>query len=146
MKVYFGQIYIEPGVTLPLTRFFQHRLSEEITALVSPSSKFLRDYGSDFKLIIRISAKKTIEDNEARGPTVFKRTKDVEYTIFLPFEVINRIPDVMTVALRYLFKGICAVFESLEIDPTKVIEKQESLIEAICSDPTMFHPVQRHIR
>jgi hypothetical protein len=86
----------------------------------------------------KISAKKNLQENDVRGPGVYKKTKDVEYTVFLPFDVIAGHPDVSRHALRYLLSGVRAVFERLEIDAAKVAEKQEFLIEGICSDPTMF--------
>jgi hypothetical protein len=138
MKVYFGQIYIEPGVKFPFSHHFQGRLSEEITALAEPSAEFIKKYGSDFDLIFNVSAKNTIQDNEIRGPTVFRKTKDVEYTVFLPFDVISRNPEVSKSALKYLLSGVCSVFKLLGIDTTQLVERQESMIENICSDPTMF--------
>ena len=138
MKVWFGQIYIEPGVSFPFSHHFQRRLSQEVTALVKPSANFLKNYGEDFELMFRISAKKALHDNEIRGPTVFRKTKDVEYTLFLPFTVIMRHADAPKVALTFLLKGVCDVFDLLEIDKTKLIEKQASLIDGICSDPTML--------
>jgi hypothetical protein len=138
MKVWFGQIYIEPGVSFPFSHLFQRRLSAEVTALVEPSSTFLKKYGSDFELIFRISAKQGLKDNEIKGPTVFRKAKDVEYSIFLPFDVINRNADAPKRALSFLLKGVCKVFDMLEIDKTRLFNKQQSLIEGICSDPTML--------
>jgi hypothetical protein len=138
MKVSISQIYIEPGVSFPFSHHFQRLFSGEITALVVPSVKFIEKYGSDFALIFRMSAKQDIQGNEIRGPTVFRKAKDVEYTIFLPFDVICRHPEVPKTALRFLLKGVCSVFESLRIDTARVLEKQEALIEQVCSDPMMF--------
>jgi hypothetical protein len=56
----------------------------------------------------------------------------------LPFTVIMRHADAPKVALTFLLKGVCDVFDLLEIDKTKLIEKQASLIDGICSDPTML--------
>ena len=102
------------------------------------SPVFIKKSGSDFALIFRVSAKKALQDNEIRGPTVFRKAKDVEYTVFLPFDVITRSEQVPKLALTFLLKGACSVLDALEIDTTKVLEKQESLIESICSDPQMF--------
>jgi hypothetical protein len=135
MRVYFSQIYIKPGVRFPFTHHFQRRLSDEITALVEPSARFIEKYGIDFELTFRISAKQIIPDNEIKGPTVSRRTKDVEYTVFLPFDVITRQSEVPQNALRFLLRGVCSVFESLNIETEKILELQDNLIEQICSDP-----------
>lgn len=79
-----------------------------------------------------------LEDNEIRGPTVFKKTKDVEYTVFLPFTVIVDHGDAPSCALSFLLKGVCDVFDLLEIDKAKLVDQQVSLIDGICSDPTML--------
>ena len=104
MKIYFGQIYIQAGVSFPFSFDFQRRLSEEVTPLLQPSSKFCKKYGDDFSLMFRISAKSDLEDNEIRGPTVFRKTRDVEYSIFLPFDVIVRHTDAPRSALRFLLR------------------------------------------
>jgi hypothetical protein len=138
MKIWFGQIYIEPGVSFPFSYRFQHRLSEEVTALVLPSAKFIDTYGSDFELMFRISAKRGIEDNEIKGPTVFRKSHDVEYTVFLPFDAIMCKSQVPQSALRLLLMGIRVVLQALEIDTAGIAARQEALIEHICSDPEMF--------
>jgi hypothetical protein len=138
MKAYFGQIYIAPGVRFPFSHLFQAYLSKEITALVEPSHTFVKKYGSDFNLIFNVSAKRAIQDNEIKGPTVFKKTKDVEYTVSLPFDVITRDAEVPKSALKFLLNGVCSVFESLDIGTAKIMERKGALIESICSDPTMF--------
>ena len=138
MKVYFGQFYIQPDVTFPFSHRLQRRLAEEITGLVTPSAIFTREYGSDWELMFRISAKTQIDDNDIRGPTVYKRDRDVEYTIFLPFDIITRSDRVPQMALQFSLKGCCRVFRGLDIDPAAVEETTESMIESICSDPKMF--------
>ena len=138
MKVYFGQLYIRPGINFPFSHIFQHYISEKVTALTFASAKFVQEYGEDFDLIFRMSAKEGLRQNEIRGPTVFRRTKDVEYSIFLPFDVIVGEPDVPRAALRYLFDGVCDVFNRLGIDRRQVAEASDSIIEQVCSDPAMF--------
>src|SRR5580704_1479285 len=100
MKVYFSQIYIKPGVSFPFSHHFQVHLSNVITDLVVPSPSFVEKYGDDFDIVFRISAKREIRDNEIKGPTVFNKEKDIEYTVFLPFDVIHRAPDVNRSALN----------------------------------------------
>lgn len=138
MKVWFGQIYIEPGVSFPFSHHFQRYLSEKITALVAPSVMFIKEYGSDYELMFNISAKTTIQDNEIKGPTVFKKSKDVEYTIFLPFDVITSSSEDCKCALKFLLKGACSVFKSLDIDTIRILEYRDSLIEQVCSNSMMF--------
>jgi hypothetical protein len=138
MKVAFSQVYIELGANFPFSVHFQRRLTKDVTALVQPSAKFIEIYGSDFELIFRISAKHNLSDNEVRGPTVFRKAKDVEYTIFLPFDVIVAHSHAPKHALMFLLNGVCDVLDRLEIDTERLRDAQQSLIEAICADPSML--------
>jgi hypothetical protein len=89
MNIFFGQIYIEPGITFPFSHKFQKLISEEVTKNTSPSAYFKNLYGGDWDLIFRISAKQEIDNLEIRGPTKFKKDCDVEYTLFLPYRKIK---------------------------------------------------------
>ena len=41
-------------------------------------------------------------------------------------------------ALQFLLKGVDDVFDKLEIDKTRLLEKREAIIEGICADATML--------
>jgi hypothetical protein len=138
MKIHFSQIYIRPGVTFPFSHLLQLYLSNEITDRVEPSSKFLAKYGDDYDVIFRISAKKELVNNELKGPTVFEKDRHVEYTVFLPFDVIHRAPDINRSAIEFLLNGVVSVFASLEIIADKLLKDRVQLIERVLSDPGMF--------
>lgn len=138
MKVSFSQVYIELGANFPFSVHFQRLLTKEVTALVQPSRNFIESYGADFELGFNVSAKHSLKDNEVRGPTIFKKSKAVEYTVFLPFDLIMSHMDAPKRALLFLLIGVCDVFDMLEIDKTKLLERRQSVIDAICSDPTML--------
>lgn len=138
MKVHFGQIYIQPGVTFPFSHRFQKRFADDITSQVTPSTTFATKYGDDWDMIIRISAKTQIVDNEIKGPTIFRKDKDVEYTVFLPFDTISCCESAPQSALQFLLRGCCQILRRLDIDSALLEQNAESMIESICSDPTMF--------
>ena len=138
MRIYFGQIYLQPGVTFPFSFLFQNRLSEEVSALVLPSPNFVQEYGEDWKLMFRISAKRAITDNEVRGPTVFRKDKDVEYTIFLPFDVITTSESEAKCAIEFLLQGVCSVLVSLGFDTARMQAHQAILAETLSSNSKML--------
>jgi hypothetical protein len=140
MKVHFGQIYIQPGAAFPFSFLFQRRLSEEVSALITPSAKFTQLYGADWDLMFRISAKRSIPDNEVRGPTVLRKDKDVEFTIFLPFDVIQTTASVLRSAIEFLLRGVCSVLVSLGFDTAPIQARQSILAQTLSSDPTMIDP------
>ncbi len=138
MRIYFGQIYIEPGVSFPFSHLFQHRLSEEFTALTVPSPLFVKKYGQDWDLMFRISAKAAIRDTEIRGPSAFRKDKDVEYSIFLPFTIIRAAEDPQRTAVESLFGAVLSVLAKLGFSTERLEARRPALIESICSDPAMF--------
>jgi hypothetical protein len=144
MKIHFGQIYIEPGIAFPFSFLFQHRLADEITALIRPSAVFTTQYGDDWDLIFRVSAKRIVCDNKIRGPSVFRKSKNVEFTIFLPFDAIQGEASVTRSAVAFLLRGVCSVLGTLGFDTSAIQARQTSLIESLSTDPTMFVPNTRN--
>lgn len=138
MKVSIGQIYIEPGVEFPFSDRMQAWLSKKLSSAAKASAEFEKKHGPGFNLIVRVSAKPQIQDNRIAGPTIFKKDKDVEFTLFLPFDVIMAAQDGCRVAAEYLLSGIRSVFQKAGIDPVKLDEQRASIIEHICSDPAML--------
>jgi hypothetical protein len=138
MEIRCHQIYIEPGVSFPFSSIAIKYLDGGISNLVVPSAQFVREYGDDYRLVFNISAKHSLEENEVRGPTVFKKTKDVEYTLFLPFTIIVGHESAPQTALKFLFQGMYAVFDLLGIDASKVREQEAAMIKHVCSEPAMF--------
>jgi len=138
MRVHFGQIYIEAGVSFPFSHLFQRRLSDEVSALIVPSPQFLNKYGEDWDMMFRISAKAAIRATEIRGPSVFRKGKDVEYSIFLPFTTIHAAEDVSRTAIHSLFDAFLSVLTKLGFSTERLEARRAALVEDICSDPTMF--------
>lgn len=139
MKIFLGQVYVQAGVNYPFSHQFQKWMSEVLSGCTEASKKYIEVYGADFNLIFRLSAKANIPNAEVKGPTVFKKTKDVEYTIFLPHEGSGfpSPPDYSRV-LSILFDSIIAILEELEVDVTKLVNDAPDLIKQIVSNPTMF--------
>jgi len=139
MKICISQVYISPGINFPFSYLFQKWLSNELTSIVQPSPDFIRRYGDNFFLVFNMSAKSEIRELEIRGPAVYKKTKDVEYTIFLPYDIISSSgDDKISGALRYLLEGIVRVLEALKIDVREVLKRTDLIIEHVRSDPSMI--------
>jgi hypothetical protein len=138
MNVYFSQIYVESKACFPFSHFFQKLLSQEVSAVTQVSEKFIKLYGVDYALMFRISAKSLLEKNEILGPTVFRKTKDVEYTIYLPFDLIMKHADVPRVCIQFLLQGIYDVYDRLGLEKSALLAKQDEILEMICCDATML--------
>jgi hypothetical protein len=137
MKIYVTQIYIQAGVGFPFTHRFQQFISRELTNRVQLSERFIEQYGEDFDLTFNMSAKSEIADTEIKGPTVFRRDKDVEYTIFLPFDDQTQDSDLLHSIVVKLLAGIVRVLDDLKFDTTRLSGDSLSLADHVVNDPVM---------
>ncbi|HKD36361.1 MAG TPA: hypothetical protein VKB78_06155 [Pirellulales bacterium] len=138
MKIEVIQVYITPGVVFPFTHYFQRRVNEALTSLVQPSAEFIAKYGADYTLIFYMSAKRQLAQTEIAGPGVFRKDRDVEYTLFLPFDEIVQDKDVQGATLKALFDAIRSVLNSLGFDTKRLSAHEAGLIDEIKSNPKMY--------
>jgi hypothetical protein len=138
VKVSVTQIYIEPGVWFPFSHHMQRFLREQLSTLSGEASEFCKKYGNNFALTINISAKQQIASSQIKGPSVFRKTRDVEYTLFLPFDAIMTPLGGCRAAAEFLLDGVRTIFQKVGIEIAPLDEKRASIIEHLCSDPTML--------
>lgn len=138
MNVSVGQVYVEAGVSFPFSHSMQAWVSRKLSSAAKSSAKFEKKYGTGFSLMVNLSAKRHLSENRIVGPAVFKKSKDVEFTLFLPFDVIVAAEDGCRAAGEYLLNGICAIFQKAGIDPEGLEKNRASIIEHLCSDPKML--------
>lgn len=140
MNVYISQIYIQAGVSFPFSHHFQLYLSQELTKRVKPSDLFINKYGEDFSLMFRMSAKAELTVPEIKGPTVYRKDRDVEFSIFLTYDKQeNQGPKKYRQALGELLDQIVIVLEGLEIDTAMLRLDAHALIESILTTPRMIN-------
>jgi hypothetical protein len=113
-------------------------LTNELSGVCEDAVEFFERYGENFDLVIRISAQNQITGNLLKGPTIFEEEEDVEYTLFLPYDVIIQSADGRRAAATFLLEGIRAVFERVGIRTARLNERTELLLERLCSDPAML--------
>src|SRR5687767_1386030 len=137
MKVWIGQIYVKPGVEFPFSHHMQGFLSDELSALATDASTFKERFGAGFHLMITVSADTKIADNRLKGPTLFKKDREVGYSVFLPYDVISRAPSPLQAAAEFLLSGVEKVFEELGIGAPKLEKKKAAIIKRLSTDPKM---------
>jgi len=139
MRVFVGQIYIQAGVNYPFSHEFQKWVGDELSNLVEPSDAFLEKYSEDFDLMFRLSAKTELNEIEIKGPTIFKKDKDIEFTIFLPYQ---RIPieekDSFKQPIKLFLEGVALALELVRIDSSMVRSDSSELAKKITSNSSMF--------
>jgi hypothetical protein len=139
MRVFVSQVYIDPGAAFPFSAAFQRYISHELTATTTPSESFACRFGEDWDLIFNMSAKTHLVEPEIVGPTIFRRDKDVEFTIFLPLNTstVCTQPSLST-ALCNLLESIVRVLQDLGIDTIQIESRCDDLVTRIVGDPKMI--------
>lgn len=138
MKVYITQIYIKPGVNFPFSHLMQRRLSSEISSITDESVEFRSRYGPGYSIGVNVSADTGITENRVKGPQVFKKSKDVEYTVFLPYDVIMAASDGLMAALGFLMAGVRVALTKAGIDTGRFDDRNTAIMDSIYSDATML--------
>lgn len=138
MKVYFTQAYISPGVCFPWSYRFQQKLSDEISSMVSSDDAFSERFGLEWDLAFYISAKQEIQDVEVRGPSIWKKGRSVEFTLFLPFDLIPRGDGFASPALEFLCDGIQRVFDQIGLKADELGSRRQHLVHDLSSDPSLL--------
>lgn len=139
MKIYVSQIYPEAGISFPFKHQFQKYLSEAVNAAVCVSPSFAENYGRDYDLIFRISAKEGLAAPEIKGPTVFKRDKDVEYTIFLPFDRGAALDEpTLTRAIELLISSMTTVLDKLGMNASKLADQSSTIVRKVLEGDGMI--------
>lgn len=138
MRIAVSQIYIEAGVNYPFTHIFQKYISKELSIIVASSPEFDQKF-PDFTLVINMSAKSDLAGFFVKGPSVYKKTKDVEFSVFLPyFKHDPSDPGSLHEALTLFLEAVASVLETLGSDISELRFRAASIIEHILANPEMI--------
>ncbi|MFN6301346.1 MAG: hypothetical protein ACK42H_04065 [Planctomycetota bacterium] len=86
-----------------------------------------------------MSAKEGLAKPEIKGPTVFKRDKDVEYTVFLPFDrSVDMDANTLSRALDLLLSSMIVILEELDMTTTDLSAELSAIIDRILGDAKMI--------
>ena len=138
MRVVVTQIYIEPGIRFPFSFEMQRHVTSALSKVVTPSATFRKRYGDDYQVIVRLSADTGIATPVVKGPAHYKKTKDVEYSLFLPYDVIIREHDGCRAAMSFLMTGVRQILVGLGLETAAFDQRSGSLIDEVCADPSMI--------
>ncbi len=130
MNIYVSQIYSEPGTSFPFSHLFQKWLGGELSRIAAPLEQWSKKYDEEFSLMLRLNAKKKISSVELRGPTVFKKSKDVEMTIFIPHDGYDyNDSDKCEAPLKLILDGIIVALDSLSINTVRIRSDSKILLK-----------------
>ena len=139
MRICIAQFYLEAGAAYPFSCRFQGFLGDELTSRVEPSEQFVATYGEEWALMFRVSAKSSLTAPEVKGPSVFKDDKDVEYSIFLPFDRERPLDEERyREVLALLLQEVEGVLGSLGMEVKGLANDANDIIDRIVQEPAMF--------
>ena len=144
MKIFVGQIYIKAGVAFPFSLRFQKWLGDALSERVAVSPEFSSEFGTGYGLGLRISAKDDIEQPEIKGPTVFKRDKTVEFTIFLPHRANDCYdPAVASPLVNQVLQSVVIVLNQIGLNAATVLRDVDYLRSEFLSVPGLLDARKR---
>jgi hypothetical protein len=139
MRIFVTQFYLEPGAAFPFSYHFQRYWSSEISNNVALTPAFSEAYGPDYTVIFRVSADSGLTNPEVKGPTIYAKDEDVEFSIFIPYETDGGLTwKKCKTALTQLLKEIIHVLETLQLDPSWISRNSTGLVEHVLSNDQMI--------
>lgn len=139
MRIFVGQIYVKAGVVFPFSLRFQRWLGDALSERVEVSSQFKNKFGTGIGLGLRLSAKDDIDQPEIQGPTLFKREKTVEFTMFLPHGPNNyHDPVVASALLDQVLRSTVTVLQRVGLDPGRIESDILQLRTAFLNTPGLL--------
>lgn len=133
------QLFYDPEFPSTTTIPIVERTDEAgLTRYYASTGHDISRYSDEFNLIFRMSTKSGIDESEIRGPTVFKRDKDVEYTVFLPFRGDHCDATALHEVVKLLISGIVRVLDDLGFDSANVSDGADDFANDVVPDAAMI--------
>jgi hypothetical protein len=135
-KLRVSQVYVHVGIEFPFSHLAQRFLERELLEVMDVSL-FDKRYGSDFHIVLNVSAEQATRTPRIAGPAVFRRTKDVEYTIFIPFDVVVDSDEPCFTAAELLLEGAESAFRHAGISCPGLPSERQRIAREVCSNPSL---------
>ncbi|WP_249744642.1 hypothetical protein [Burkholderia pyrrocinia] len=139
MKISFGQIYPEVGVSFDFTNTVLAELNEGINSLEGSFAHYVKLFsGDDFSVVFIISATKKSDILSVKGPTTLAKKKRVEFVLHIPYKQFESFLDQMDYALNFIECGVKSTFDRYNSDSSGVAEMVSRTKDAIRADPDKY--------
>lgn len=131
MILIIGAWYNEVGYSFEFSHKVTNFIREKIKETIFIKYKF-DETNADWYLRLTIATDSKTELVQVRGPDILKRTKRINYGLWLPFEIIMSSNYPLETYINCLFEAIKIVFKNYEvpndeIDEIKKLCKKEIL-------------------
>lgn len=139
MKIRFGQIYPEIGVSFKFTNTVLNALREKLDGLGRVFGHYRKLFDvEDFSVVFIISATTKHDALVVKGPTTLPKRKEVEFVLHIPYQAAASFADQMAYALDFVGEGIGIVFDKYKTDSSGVGEIVAELKDSIRDDPDKY--------
>ncbi len=116
---------LSPGLENKFADSVGSSLREILTNNFLSWSNFFKKF-PEYSLCFYIVTKKGVEEVEIKGPGIFKKNTEVEYSIFLPEKADNVISYIDAI-----FEGLSKILKNYEIEKNKIDEMKKQLLELL---------------
>ena len=139
------QLYSEVGIRykipIPICRKIVIYLNELNISLPYYDKKLK---GEDYSLIITLSASTKISETDIRGPSFYRKHKQVGFVFFIPYKTFEREQDTMCYIVNNIEQGMIFIFNKYKLpaeDTAILHQKCSELKEVLQSSPQLYLPL-----
>lgn len=130
MKINFSQLYAEVGVSFSPPIEVLRVLNKKVNSLNKEIPFFKKKFNDeDFTLGIVISATRKNDVFEVKGPTYFKKSKTVDFVLFIPYQDNITMAEEVPYILSHVGEGLAQIFEKYKADGSGIRESIQSVID-----------------
>lgn len=123
---------------LPFSNDFQIDFAKQLEKFVAASPSFTEKFGPGWSLSLCFSGKSSIRDTEIAGPGIYRKGKAVEFSIFIPYDVVSKARDAPRSTLEFLFQGIYSILQRIDLETQKLRAQEDKIIARVLSNPKLL--------
>lgn len=129
MKIEFGQIYPEVNISFNLSSDFLRLLMNSLDKLDLKLPYYERKYnGSEYKLVIIISASRKISEIQVKGPITLRKRPEIEFAFHIPYVETESFEQ----KIEYISNQIClGMINILEKYKAPCLELEKAIYEVV---------------
>ncbi|HEY5750637.1 MAG TPA: hypothetical protein VIU12_31460 [Chryseolinea sp.] len=135
MSFGYGTIYMEEGVVFPISYKIGDLIIDEMQARLPKESQQVVVKGEPFSLGVVISTKKSKTELSIQGPSISKKYKMVDYTLWIPYEKVIKSKNIPNAYLDCVCEGIILVFKEYQYDSSIVTKIFSDIKKEVLNNP-----------
>ena len=144
-KIKILELYPEVGIKYDITNQVFYKILNVLNSLnvtLPHYDKIFKD--DEYTLLITLSAKEKISELVIKGPTLYKKDKQVGFVFFMPYKTFEREQDTMCYIVDNIEQGMIFIFNKYKLlaeNTTTLHQKCSELKEVLQSSPQLYLPL-----